>query len=108
MRCFIQAYMSQVCKNDVADGTEPFIKKCVLLTWMMTVQYPPMCFARATEDDMKEIALDTSLYTYYVTKGETVAYVVWPCLLLHKDGPVAAKGVAEGKHVLTNHENDQA
>jgi len=61
---------------------------------MMTVQDPPMCFAKSADED--DTDFDTSMYKCYVNEGATLAYTVWPCLLLYKDGPVVARGVAEG------------
>jgi len=90
--------MTQNWKKEYPAEMEPYIKKCLLLTWMMTVQDPPMCFARAMEDGMKEKVLNTSMYKWYLSSGTRIAYTVWPCLLLHKDGHLVAKGVVEGSN----------
>lgn len=36
------------------------------------------------------------MYRAYTVNGSKIRYVVWPPLLLHKDGPVLCKGVAQG------------
>ena len=33
----------------------------------------------------------------YTRRGRTIDFLVWPALLLHDDGPVLAKGVAQPK-----------
>jgi hypothetical protein len=40
--------------------------------------------------------LKTDIYKPYIQSGPYIQFVVWPCLLLHKDGPLLAKGVAQG------------
>ena len=42
-------------------------------------------------------SFDTDMFKVYTKKGEKVDYIVWPPLLLHKDGPLVGKGVAQGK-----------
>ncbi|CAC5390527.1 unnamed protein product [Mytilus coruscus] len=44
--------------------------------------------------------IDPNKFNKYNRSGTTVEYVVWPALLLHKDGPVLAKGT-----VQTNYED---
>ena len=39
---------------------------------------------------------DTNLLKAYTKSGIHVEYIVWPALLLHKNGPVLVKGVAQG------------
>jgi hypothetical protein len=60
---------------------------------MMKVQSPPMVFHKC---DM-EARFDKNLYKEYLTSGQLVSFVVWPALLLHENGPIVCKGVAEGK-----------
>lgn len=59
----------------------------------MKVQSPPMVFHKCEH----EVDFDRNLYKEYVTSGRKVNYVVWPALLLHEEGPIVCKGVAEGK-----------
>ena len=39
--------------------------------------------------------IDTNLFRHYTTSGDYVEYVVWPALLLNKQGPVISKGVVQ-------------
>ncbi|XP_060601848.1 uncharacterized protein LOC132755070 [Ruditapes philippinarum] len=92
-----KAYIESYCSEDCIDEIKPFILKCLYLGWMMKVQSPPMVFHKC---DMKA-RFDTNLYKEYLTSGQLVNFVVWPALLLHENGPVVCKGVAEGKKIQT-------
>mgnify|MGYP000143254000 FL=1 len=81
-------------KKEYPAAIKHYINKCLLLTWMMVVQDPPMCFDQAMDEDNE---VDTSMYRFYVTRGKHLAYIVLPCMLLYKGGPVVVQGVAEGK-----------
>ena len=37
------------------------------------------------------------LFKEYTRRGKYIDYIVWPALLLHSDGPLLGKGVAQGK-----------
>ncbi|CAG2203701.1 unnamed protein product [Mytilus edulis] len=43
------------------------------------------------EDVPADTYIDKNTYTEFVKKGNTVAFVVWPALFLHKDGPLLYK-----------------
>ncbi|KAL3878658.1 hypothetical protein ACJMK2_030989 [Sinanodonta woodiana] len=58
----------------------------------MSIQDPPVVFSR---DPERGDRFDTNLYQHYVHSGHTIDYVIWPALLLHTDGPLLTKGVAE-------------
>ncbi|CAG2254448.1 unnamed protein product [Mytilus edulis] len=69
-----------------------FFEKCVYLCWSMAIQEPVMYL----DDDLKEgIPLDKNTYKEFVKSGDTVVYVVWPALFLHRNGPLLYKGVAQ-------------
>ncbi|XP_045206656.2 myosin-3-like [Mercenaria mercenaria] len=70
-----------------------FTKECIEICWLMVIQDPPIVFAPAVQRGSR---FNTDLYKPYTSSGTHVGYVVWPTLLLHKDGPVLAKGVAQG------------
>ncbi|XP_060589200.1 uncharacterized protein LOC132744494 isoform X1 [Ruditapes philippinarum] len=88
-----KAYISASWNEECIHDLKPFIRKCLLLGWMMVVQSPPMTFAefKPNEEFRKEI------YKEYTTRGSHIDYEVWPALLLNQDGPVVGKGVAQGK-----------
>lgn len=69
-----------------------FAEKCVEMCWYMAIQTPPM----ALMFDMRHMhPFDEKYYKKYMTSGDRFDFLVWPCTLLHKDGPIVAKGIAE-------------
>ncbi|KAK3582926.1 hypothetical protein CHS0354_009733 [Potamilus streckersoni] len=44
---------------------------------------------------------DLGKFRAFTQAGERVAFVVWPALLLHEDGPVLVRGIAQGSNNLT-------
>ncbi|XP_053400219.1 uncharacterized protein LOC128557204 [Mercenaria mercenaria] len=88
-----KAYMSASWNDKHVHALKPFIRKCILLGWMMVVQSPPMTLAECrTGEQLKKEA-----YKEYTKSGSVIDYVVWPALLLHQGGPVVGKGVAQAK-----------
>ena len=60
----------------------------------MVFQDPPVVIdTNAKPSD----SFDTDVFKVYTAKGKHIDYIVWPPLLLHKDGPMVGKGVAQGK-----------
>ncbi|XP_053389421.1 uncharacterized protein LOC128552409 [Mercenaria mercenaria] len=59
----------------------------------MTVNDPPVVFG--PNISVGE-TFNTDMYTAYTKSGNKVEFVVWPALLLHANGPVLCKGVAQG------------
>ncbi|XP_062594697.1 uncharacterized protein LOC134256108 isoform X2 [Saccostrea cucullata] len=74
----------QNCKH-----TNDFLKLCARLCWMMALQDPPVYMVTSTDS--------VEMYRAYTRSGDIIEYVVWPSLLLHKDGPLLYKGVAQFK-----------
>ncbi|XP_052795968.1 uncharacterized protein LOC128228602 [Mya arenaria] len=70
-----------------------FVVQCLRLCWLMQAQYPPMVldFSFRSGD-----VFNTDALAAYSTRGPTIAYMVWPPLRLHMDGPLVCKGYAEG------------
>jgi hypothetical protein len=73
--------------------TEKFVKECIKICWLMNAQDPPVVL------DTSNVTgnFDDNRFRTYTKSGKTVDYVVWPPLLLHNDGPLLCKGVAQGK-----------
>ncbi|XP_060566866.1 uncharacterized protein LOC132725703 [Ruditapes philippinarum] len=71
-----------------------YFEACFNLCWLMVVQDPPLSFG---PNIRRGDVFNTDLYKAYTQRGNTVAYVVWPALLLHTGGSVLCKGVAQGK-----------
>ena len=47
-------------------------------------------------DNSEPDIFDTKMYRGYQLNGPYIAYIVWPAVSLHKEGPLLSKGVAEG------------
>ena len=77
-------------------NTKEFIRKSVEICWLMNIQDPPIILDTTV---INEKPFDTNKYKVYTVTGKVVEYVVWPAILLHKDGPVLYKGVAQGKRM---------
>ncbi|CAC5392364.1 unnamed protein product [Mytilus coruscus] len=72
--------------------TSSFFEKCVHICWSMAIQDPVMYL---DEDVPADTQIDKNTYKEFVKSGNTVAFVVWPALFLHKDGPLLYKGVVQ-------------
>lgn len=70
-----------------------FLKKSIKLCYLMQVQFPPMFLDFSIKPGD---AMNLEKFNAYQKRGPKVAFVVWPPIYLHKDGPVVAKGYAEG------------
>ncbi|XP_053400224.1 uncharacterized protein LOC123557878 [Mercenaria mercenaria] len=88
-----EAYMEASWDPECLEELKPFILKCLNLGWMMVVQSPPMVLATCEADGK----LDKNKFKEYTKSGDVVDFLVWPALLLEKDGSVVVKGVAEAK-----------
>ncbi|WAQ98871.1 hypothetical protein MAR_023244, partial [Mya arenaria] len=86
-----KAYMDASWQKEYLASLKPFINKCLFIGWMMVVQTPPMDFKYARKGDH----FDTNSFKQYTKSGKFIDFVVWPALLLHKDGPVVGKGIAQ-------------
>ena len=63
---------------------------------MMCVQTPPMAVAKPAKSGS---TFGSAMYKQYTVKGPCVDYIVWPAILLHENGPVISKGVAQEKEI---------
>ncbi|KAL4228437.1 hypothetical protein ACF0H5_011484 [Mactra antiquata] len=88
-----QAYIEASWKDECIPTMKPFILQCLFISWMMVVQSPPMSL-HLIDDGAK---FDTHFFRPYTASGPIVDYIVWPAMLLHKDGSVITKGVAQGR-----------
>lgn len=84
----------QAIPDDISQNEhiQKFIVKCFQLCWMMLAQYPPMVMDFTSQPGTP---YNQALFEVYTTRGANVAYVVWPPVYLHKDGPVVCKGYVE-------------
>ncbi|CAC5424417.1 unnamed protein product [Mytilus coruscus] len=69
-----------------------FFQHCVHLCWFVAIQDPMMYL---DEDVHEGTGFDKNVYKEFVRSGNTVRYIVWPALFLHKNGPLLYKGVVQ-------------
>ncbi|VDI68012.1 Hypothetical predicted protein [Mytilus galloprovincialis] len=69
-----------------------FFKQCLHLCWFIAIQDPMM---HLDEDVHEGTGFDKNIYKEFVQSGNTVRYIVWPALFLHKNGPLLYKGVVQ-------------
>lgn len=48
-------------------------------------------------NEMEGTAIDKNMFSVYTKSGPFIDFVVWPALILHKDGPILTKGTVQGK-----------
>ncbi|XP_052077696.1 uncharacterized protein LOC127715633 isoform X2 [Mytilus californianus] len=102
----VEAVKKKCCEEYISsnpssfESEKHFIMKCSELCWHVLSSNPPMVIEY---DNFENQPMDSNKFNKYNRSGITVEYVVWPALLLHKDGPVLAKGT-----VQTNYEDKTA
>lgn len=89
-----KAYLQPRWNNSCMKNLKPYIQKCLKVAWLMCIKSPPMAVADIPQAGD---AFSFLLYKQYTHKGPYIDYIVWPALLLHDNGPVVSKGVAQGK-----------
>ena len=58
----------------------------------MAIQDPVM---HLDEELTPDTAYDKSVYREFIKSGNKVAFVVWPALFFHEDGPLLIRGVVQ-------------
>ena len=103
MECPLQKYISKTgsgyssihsrlnYKMDNA-AIQSFVKECVQLCWLMSVQDPPVVIGSYPKHGD---VFDLNKYKAYTKSGSLLEYMVWPPLYLHHGGPLLEKGVAQ-------------
>lgn len=71
----------------------PYVKECLEICWLMTIQDPPLEFGPVQKGGD---AFDPEAYRAYTRSGPVVDFLVWPAIYLCKGGPVLCKGIAQG------------
>ena len=74
--------------------TLEYIQKSIEVCWYMALQDPPVIIDTTTKTSD---SFDSEVFKVYTAKGKSIDFIVWPPLMLNKDGPLIAKGVAQGK-----------
>lgn len=84
------------CDRHVIDylskSGNQYLTKCLQLCWIMVCQSPPIHL----EWNYKGRPFDLSILKPFTKTGDTVHFMVWPVMFLHKDGALLNKGVAQG------------
>lgn len=77
-------------------GEIKFLRKCSELFWLMYISDPQLVIEY---ENVEGKVMDTNKFNKYDRTGTIIEFVVWPVLLLHKDGPVLAKGTVQTNRV---------
>ncbi|XP_021356602.1 uncharacterized protein LOC110452420 [Mizuhopecten yessoensis] len=71
----------------------PYTEKCIEICWSMVTHHPRLFLLWPDVSKEKQIRFD--MFQAYTRSGDTVDYVVWPAMLLYKDGPLLRKGTVQ-------------
>ncbi|KAK3607089.1 hypothetical protein CHS0354_026297 [Potamilus streckersoni] len=96
LRVDVDKSLHKLCKDYIAE--------CSQVCWNMCIKNPPVYISSETDG-----LFNMDIYVPYTRAGPCIAYVVWPAVYLHKNGPIMKKGVAQGKRkksTLTNEEGN--
>lgn len=74
------------------SGEIKFLRKCSELFWFMYISDPQLVIEC---ENLEGNVMDTNKFNNYDRAGTVIEFVVWPVLLLHKNGPVLAKGIVQ-------------
>ncbi|XP_048774623.1 uncharacterized protein LOC125679441 [Ostrea edulis] len=77
---------------DVMKACKEYIHRCVELSWLMSIQDPPMCM----EWQFQGCKFRRDIMRSFTKSGDKVQFVVWPALYLHDGGPLVAKAIVQG------------
>ncbi|KAL4229671.1 hypothetical protein ACF0H5_010059 [Mactra antiquata] len=75
-------------------NVKKYIRLVYELCWLMSIQDPPVYLLYNVTPGAR---FDHVYFREYTKSGSECDYVVWPALLLHKNGPILYKGVMQGK-----------
>lgn len=90
----IKTRLKQLLSKKDRKALQKFTDETFDICLLMCVQDPQVYIENVTENPG---SFDSTKYKAYTRSGKTVEFVVWPPLYLHKDGPMLAKGIAQGK-----------
>lgn len=69
-----------------------YAERCVSVCWYMCIQEPQMALVSKIA---RKSDFESDFFRPYTKSGDKYDYLVWPALLLHENGPVVEKGVAQ-------------
>lgn len=79
-------------KKKYGKATAKYAEACATLCLYMCVQDPAVYI----DSDVPKGKFDKDKYRAYTKSGDEYAFLVWPPLFLHKEGPMLGKGIAQG------------
>ncbi|XP_065932593.1 uncharacterized protein [Magallana gigas] len=79
-------------KKKYGKATAKYAEACATLCLYMCVQDPAVYI----DSDVPKGKFDKDKYRAYTKSGAEYAFLVWPPLFLHKEGPMLGKGIAQG------------
>ena len=91
---FLQLFYEEVMKSlqpahHSGSAQVSYIDRCVEVTWLMSVQNPPMHLEYCNPGDRV-----SRIFKPFTKNGNYVQNCVWPALYLNKNGPLMEKGIA--------------
>ncbi|XP_069130492.1 girdin-like isoform X2 [Argopecten irradians] len=90
---FREKGMSEEYKKEAVDDKfNPYIRKIVELCWFMVLQDPPM---HLHWDIKYADFIDKDMFDNFTLNGRRYDFIVWPAMMLHKDGPLLSKGIIQ-------------
>ena len=100
MICFVvllQTYLKSLKQpdnvyRDIADHVEEYTRECFMLCWLMSIQDPPVVLVHEVSPGEP---FNPNAFKSFTKTGASMAYVVWPPMLLCKGGSILCKGVVQ-------------
>ncbi|XP_053399529.1 reticulocyte-binding protein homolog 2a-like isoform X1 [Mercenaria mercenaria] len=84
------------CSSKTKIKYNLYVNLCTEITWHMQIQDPPLVLDFGTETS------EPSRFRPYTISGPQLDYILWPAMLLHGNGAIVSKGVAQFKKELKN------
>lgn len=91
----IDAKLRHILPETDRNGVQKFTEEAFDICMLMCVQDPHVVIGNVI--DNPDSTFDATKYKAYTKSGKRIAYFVWPPLYLHQDGPILAKGIAQGQ-----------
>lgn len=83
---------------------QTYIKSCLKVSLKMAATDPPIIMScpriqknKESSEGCSEVKFDKEMFKSYTVIGPLIDFFVWPALLLHENGPLLGKGVAQCK-----------
>ena len=88
---FVQQFLDNLAKRDTVGATlMAYASRCLETTMKLFTRYPN---TKIDLDVSHGDVVDTNMFLFFRRPGKTVAYLVWPCIVLNNI--VVSKGVVQ-------------